>query len=107
MRPIQDKTKANMLMIIEVLQKYKQLHLRAICKAISNEYGKTLNIYTVNRIVTVYLQDYLQINDYTETIGLRLKICSLLPEYENMNRQEIVQKIIKKSIRKRNIISQI
>ena len=103
MRSIQPKTKQNILMIIEVLQKYKQLHIRGMCRVIEVEYSRVLNPYTINRIIEEYLPDYIQINDLTESIGVRLKFCSLKPEYVNMGREEIVKTVIKKALDKHEL----
>jgi len=102
MRPIQPKTKENMLIILEILQRYRQLHIRGMRRVIEIEYKKTLNPYTINRIIEEYLSDYIQINDLTESIGVRLKFCSIKPEFIDMSREEIVRNVIKKALDKHN-----
>lgn len=103
MRPVQDKTKANMMMILEILQKYRQLHIRGIRRIIKEQYNKDINPYTINRIVTEYLSDYIEIIDLKKTVGVRLKFCSLKPEYREMDRQKIVKNIVKKALDKHRI----
>jgi len=100
MRPIQDKTKVNMIMVLEVLQKYGQLNIRGIVRIVQNQYGKKLNPTTVNRIIDTYLQDYVNIVDFQQITGARLKLCSLKSEYIEMNREEIVRNIVQKALDK-------
>ncbi|MBR9682734.1 MAG: hypothetical protein GOV02_03600 [Candidatus Aenigmarchaeota archaeon] len=100
MRPIQDKTKVNMIMILEVLQKYGQLSVRGIGRVIQNQYGKKINHNTINRIIDTYLPDYVNIVDFQQTTGARLKLCSLKPEYMDMNREETVRNIVQKAFDK-------
>ncbi|MBU3904760.1 MAG: hypothetical protein KJ906_01260 [Nanoarchaeota archaeon] len=100
MRQIQQKTKENMLLILEVLQRHGQLHIRGIQRMIEAEYNRKLNANTVNRIVEEYLLDYIQITDLIESVGVRLKFCKLNPIYVDMSRHEIVSNVVKKALDK-------
>lgn len=107
MKQIQPKTKENMLMILEVLQRYGQLHIRGICRIVEAEYNRKLNPNTVNRIVEEYLSDYVQTNDLIESVGVRLKFCTLRSEYVTMSRQEIVLNVVKRALEKHQLRRQI
>ncbi len=92
MKPISDKTKAQVAKIIGLLQKEGQMHIRGISRALG------MHPMTVSRLIDGYLSPFLEINEINE-FGLRVKIVKLREDKKKLTLEQVLKYIeIKKKI---------
>ncbi len=97
MKTISNKTKAQIMKIIGLLQNEGQMHVRGISRALG------IHPMNVSRIIDIYLSPFLEINEINE-FGLRAKIVKLRRDKENLTLQDVLKyREVKKEISRKKI----
>jgi hypothetical protein len=93
MRTISNKTKADIVKIINLLREHGQMHIRGISRITE------IHPMSVSRLIDSYLSPFLEISEIKE-FGLKAKIVKLREDKQNITLEDVLRYInIKRKIK--------